>query len=68
MPQKIKPWSISTTVRNPERLRGFLSIASEMEGHLWKEAQEEFQVRLIQNRLYGFGRNQFYNGLSQKKH
>ena len=66
MPQKIKPWSISTTVRNPERLRGFLSIASEMEGHLWKEAQEEFQVRLIQNRLYGFGRNQFYNGLSQK--
>ena len=65
MPQKIKPWSISTTVRNPERLRGFLSIASEMEGRVWKEAQEEFQVRLIQNRLYGFANAQFYSDLSE---
>ena len=59
----IKPWSISTTVRNPERLRGFLGVLAQMEGAEWnRPAQMEFQIRLIQARLYGFGRCglQFY--------
>ena len=61
-----KAWSISTTVRNPERLRNFLLTLQEMEGEEWsKEAQVAFQVRLIKNRFYGFGSTQFYNGLRQ---
>ena len=62
----IKLWSISTTVRNPERLRGFLGVLAQMEGDAWNPAaQMEFQIRLIQARLYGARNNQFYAGLSQ---
>jgi hypothetical protein len=61
-----KAWSISTTVRNPERLRNFLITLKEIEGKVWnKDTQIEFQARLIKNRFYGFGNNQFYSGLSQ---
>lgn len=61
-----KPWSISTTVRSPDRLRGFLSVLAGMEGMEWRSAQSEFQIRLIQSRLYGAHTAQFYNGLSQQ--
>lgn len=45
----INPWSLSTTVRNPERLVGFLSALDEMEGAVWdKDAQVRFQTILIQ--------------------
>ncbi len=61
-------WSISTTVRNPERLRSFLLTLEELENKEWnKETQIEFQVRLIRNRFYGFGNTQFYNGLEQSQ-
>jgi hypothetical protein len=61
-----KPWSITTTVRNPERLRDFLVVLKEIEGRKWdKETQELFQVLLIKNRLYGYGSQQFYNDLDQ---
>lgn len=63
-----KVWSISTTVRNPERLRNFLITLKELENHEWtKETQIEFQIRLIKNRFYGFGNAQFYNGLTQQQ-
>lgn len=56
----IKPWSISTTVRNPERLRDFLSALTEIEGEVWNHtSQERFQIILIQRRLYGAHRTQF---------
>ncbi len=59
-----KVWSISTTVRNPERLRNFLITLKEMENEEWNnETQIEFQARLVKNRFYGFGSNQFYNNL-----
>ncbi len=59
-----KVWSISTTVRNPERLRNFLITLKEMENKEWdNETQIEFQARLVKNRFYGFGSNQFYNNL-----
>ena len=62
-----KPWSISTTVRNPERIRDFLRILKSMEGEEWTRAnQRKFQILLIQNKLYGYGSQQFYNGLSNK--
>ncbi|MBI3616560.1 MAG: AlwI family type II restriction endonuclease [Candidatus Omnitrophica bacterium] len=48
-----KHWSISTTVRNPERLRGFLDALSQLEGQEFdRENQVKFQTLLIQERLY----------------
>lgn len=48
-----KPWSISTTVRNPERLRGFLRVLKKLEGeNFTKEIQVKYQIMLIQERLY----------------
>ena len=48
-----KTWSLSTTVRNPERILPFLKVLKEMEGENFdKIGQEKFQILLIQNRLY----------------
>lgn len=61
----IKPWSLSTTVRNPERLPGFLSALAEIEGEHWNNAnQERFQIVLIQKHLYGAHSSQFSADLS----
>jgi len=47
------PWSISTTVRNPERLRDFLRVLKQLEGSDFKsENQVQYQVLLIKERLY----------------
>lgn len=62
----IKPWSITTTLRNPERLRNFLRVAQQIEGIEWNlETQIKYQILLIQNRLYGYGNAQFYSNLSE---
>ena len=67
MSQLIRPWSISTTVRNPERMRGFLRVFAGMEGADWNRAsQTDFQIRLIQARLYGAFNAQFYSNLPQE--
>lgn len=59
-----KMWSISTTVRNPERLREFLVALQPLAGKVWnRESQKEYQKLLIKNRLYGYGSQQFYSGL-----
>lgn len=48
-----KPWSISTTVRNPDRLRDFLFVLKELEGQPFNsENQIKYQILLIQNKLY----------------
>jgi len=48
-----KPWSISTTVRNPERLRDFLRVLKQLEGKPFdKDNQVKYQVLLIKDRLY----------------
>jgi len=48
-----KPWSISTTVRNPERLRNFLRVLKKLEGqNFTKENQIKYQILLIKERLY----------------
>lgn len=60
----LKAWSITTTVRNPERLRDFLVALQPLENQEWDNAnQENYQKLLIKNRLYGFGNQQFYSGL-----
>lgn len=63
----LKAWSITTTVRNPERLRDFLIALQPLIGKEWNNAnQENYQKLLIKNRLYGFGNQQFYNGLPRE--
>ena len=48
-----KPWSISTTVRNPERLRDFLTVLNQIKGKPFNsENQIKYQILLIQNKLY----------------
>jgi len=48
-----KPWSISTTVRNPERLRDFLAVLKILEGKPFNsENQIKYQILLIQNKFY----------------
>jgi hypothetical protein len=68
-----KTWSITTTTRNPYRLRSQLEVLNrECVGNRWdREAQVKFQVLLIQHRLYGYGEDngfsaQFLNGLSDE--
>jgi hypothetical protein len=59
----LKLWSISTTLKNPYRFRDFLKVLSELEGKEWnKNTQIEFQIKLIQHRLYGLT-NQFLKDL-----
>jgi len=48
-----KPWSISTTVRNPERLRDFLSVLKKLETQEFNEENQiKYQVLLIQDNFY----------------
>jgi len=48
-----KPWSISTTVRNPERLREFLAVLKQLEGQEFNnDNQLKYQLLLIQEKLY----------------
>ena len=48
-----KTWSLSTTVRNPERILPFLHVLKTIEGEIFDEnTQKKFQILLIQNRLY----------------
>ncbi|MBN1392020.1 MAG: hypothetical protein JW947_04365 [Sedimentisphaerales bacterium] len=50
MAQKL-PWSISTTVRNPERLRPFLKVLKRIEGEIWdNNTQCKYQTLLIQEK------------------
>ena len=59
-----KPWSITTTIRNPDRIKNLVTVASSLEGKTWDDStQVLFQILLIKERLYGFGNAQFYNGL-----
>lgn len=48
-----KPWSISTTVRSPERLRGFLGVLKILEGQPFNSNNQiKYQILLIQHKLY----------------
>ena len=63
-----KLWSISTTLRNPERIRNFLIALKDLEGQIWnQQTQKAFQINLIRYRFYGFGNNQFENTLTQEQ-
>jgi hypothetical protein len=61
----LKPWSISTTLRNPFRIVDFLRVLNEnLAGSIWsRETQSLFQVHLIKNRMYGLESAEFKNGI-----
>lgn len=68
-----KPWSITTTTRSPYRLRKQLRVLNDnFVGFEWtRENQLNFQISLIQYRLYGHSEEkgfsaQFLNGLSDE--
>lgn len=64
----MKFWSVSTTVRNPDRIRSFLQVLRQIEGELWNnETQKKFQILLIQNKVYGFGEEQFHKTLTEEQ-
>jgi len=49
----MKLWSISTTVRNPERLRNFLKVLKHLEGEPFtSDNQKNYQILLIQHKFY----------------
>lgn len=61
-------WSVSTTIRNPERIRSFLQVLQLMEGETWtNDNQKRFQVLLIRYKIYGFGESQFHNTLTDEQ-
>lgn len=63
-----KPWSITTTLRNPERLRNFLIVLKQLENCKWDlENQKKYQVLLIKDRIYGYNNKQFYKNLSKSQ-
>jgi hypothetical protein len=44
-------WSMSTTVRNPERLVSFLRVLKELEGvNFTEDTQMKYQILLIKKR------------------
>lgn len=46
-------WSMSTTVRNADRITGFLRTAAELEGEPWDvTSQIKYQILLIRDRQY----------------
>lgn len=46
-------WSMSTTIREAERIVGFLRTAAEIDGEEWNEyTQAKYQILLVKNRLY----------------
>jgi predicted transcriptional regulator len=61
-------WSFSTTVRNPDRIRNFLKVLKELEGYEWNtDTQSLFQIHLIHKKIYGYGSQQFYKGLTNQQ-
>lgn len=51
--QKETLWSMSTTIREAERIVGFLETASLLDGQIWdKDCQCVFQILLIQHHEY----------------
>jgi hypothetical protein len=53
-------WSISTTVRTPERVRIFLKVLKELEGEVWnKETQKRYQILFFMEEIDMVNQSQF---------
>ena len=69
----LKFWSVSTTMRNPERLPEFLEVINEFDGFTFpsnSDKKKAFQrlvfIKKFQKKYYGFGNAQFTNPLPLK--
>lgn len=63
-------WSMSTTVRESDRVLGFLKVAELLEGEVWdKENQGKFQMLLVQKRQYlnNIANAQTFNKLNEEQ-
>ena len=62
-------WSMTTTIREAERIPAFLKTAKEIENEEWtKETQIKFQILLIKNREYlNTDSTQTFNKLSPEQ-
>ncbi len=62
-----KPWSITTTLRNPERLRNFLIVLKELENSEWTlENQIKYQIfHIKESKFYIIANNLFRLNLCQ---
>jgi hypothetical protein len=61
-------WSVSTTVRNPERIRSFLKVLKELEGEVWNnETQKRYQILLLQRKAYGINVPEFEKTLTSQQ-
>jgi len=59
-------WSISTTVRNLERVRTFLKVLKELEDEVWnQEIQRRYQILLLQRKVYGINVPEFEKTLTK---
>jgi hypothetical protein len=60
-------WSVSTTVRNPERIRSFLKVLKELDGEIWNNStQKRYQILLLQRKAYGINVPEFEKTLTKK--
>lgn len=60
-------WSVTTTVRNPERIRSFLKVLKELEGKVWNDStQRRYQILLLQRKVVGIGSPEFEKSLTPK--
>jgi hypothetical protein len=60
-------WSVSTTVRNPERIRSFLKVLKGLEDEVWNnEVQKKYQILLLQKKVYGINSPEFEKTLNEK--
>jgi len=62
-------WSMTTTIREAERIPAFLKTAKEIENEEWNtDTQVKFQILLIKNREYlNTDSTQTFNGLSENQ-
>lgn len=70
---KITPWSITTTVRNLQRVPDFAKTLNRLNNQDWnKKNQSKYQIMLIQDRAYGYNKerekinSQFKAGLNKE--
>ena len=70
----LKFWSITTTIRNPERIAPSVSLLKEFDGYIYNkdstEERNEFEtnafIRSVERRWYGVNNPQFINPLPQE--
>ena len=65
---RIKPWSITPSVANIDRLRAVLGVLEQLIGEKWNATtQREFQIRLAGEFIFGSCEWNFFNSLPRQE-